>query len=52
MANKNLLTYFLTICLLVLSPHVLIALEFDGNHFCILISKIVNPCYNEIIPKI
>ena len=42
-----------TICLLFLPSHVLTALEYDGNHFGILLWKIVKPRdHNEIKPPI
>ena len=42
-----------TICLLFLPSHVFTALEFDGNHFGILLWKIVKPRdHNEIKPPI
>ena len=47
--------YFKTgaICFLFSSSHVFTALEFDSNHFGILLWKIVKPCgYNEIKPPI
>ena len=42
-----------TICLLFLSSHVFTALEFDSNHFGILLWKIVKPRdHNEVKPPI
>ena len=42
-----------TICILFLSSHVFTALEFDSNHFGVLLWKIVKPRdYNEIKPPI
>ena len=42
-----------TLCLLFLSSHIFIALEFDSNHFGVLLWKLVNPRdHSEIKPPI
>ena len=52
MFNMNFSKYYFKIggiCLLFLSSHVFAALEFDSNHFGILLWEKVKPCdHNEI----